>query len=473
MEMEDQYGVPDLQQFISRAAASPAQFAPYAPPPQLSPELSHRHSATAEQHQQQAHYEMLVMGRHVDLLHRHQHQEQFNSDSTTTTASAGANNFDGGDGSSARWPRQETLTLLEIRSRLDHKFKESNQKSPLWDQVARIMSEEHGYHRSGKKCREKFENLYKYYKKTKESKAGRQDGKHYRFFRQLEALYGGSNRTSTTDNQIPRNTPHFRNNHQPNTSLSLSTSSDDFDASSSDGDDLGSIESNGSRKKRKGTCWKAKIQEFIDMHMKKMMEKQESWFEKMMSTMEGREQEMMARQEERRRQEAAWVEREQKFWAWIEARDSTLLKALDTLTSNQWSEPELTRLIQLRTSLESRFHQCGFSEEVLWEDIATKMAYLGYERSAIVCKEKWDSIKKQLLLQEKTKDVANNHKRLFTNKVGNGGPSPLSHNSNLNNNAGNVVNDNCFRFFLGDGESLGWEGTNNGMKLNEGENQCA
>lgn len=43
----------------------------------------------------------------------------------------------GGDGGSGRWPRQETLTLLEIRSRLDYKFKEANQKGPLWDEVSR------------------------------------------------------------------------------------------------------------------------------------------------------------------------------------------------------------------------------------------------------------------------------------------------------------------------------------------------
>jgi len=39
-----------------------------------------------------------------------------------------------------RWPRQETLTLLEIRSRLDHCFKEatsSNHKAPLWDEISR------------------------------------------------------------------------------------------------------------------------------------------------------------------------------------------------------------------------------------------------------------------------------------------------------------------------------------------------
>lgn len=45
----------------------------------------------------------------------------------------------GGDGGTGRWPRQETLTLLEIRSRLDAKFKEANQKGPLWDEVSRYV----------------------------------------------------------------------------------------------------------------------------------------------------------------------------------------------------------------------------------------------------------------------------------------------------------------------------------------------
>lgn len=46
----------------------------------------------------------------------------------------------GEGGGTGRWPRQETLTLLEIRSRLDHKFKEANQKGPLWDEVSRFAS---------------------------------------------------------------------------------------------------------------------------------------------------------------------------------------------------------------------------------------------------------------------------------------------------------------------------------------------
>lgn len=51
---------------------------------------------------------------------------------------AGGGGVDGGG--TGRWPRQETLTLLEIRSRLDHKFKEANQKGPLWDEVSRFAS---------------------------------------------------------------------------------------------------------------------------------------------------------------------------------------------------------------------------------------------------------------------------------------------------------------------------------------------
>ena len=44
-----------------------------------------------------------------------------------------------GGSSQPRWPRQETLTLLEIRSRLDHKFREASQKAPLWDEVSRYL----------------------------------------------------------------------------------------------------------------------------------------------------------------------------------------------------------------------------------------------------------------------------------------------------------------------------------------------
>ncbi|KAG1362248.1 trihelix transcription factor GTL1 [Cocos nucifera] len=90
-----------------------------------------------------------------------------------------------------RWPRQETLALLKIRSDMDAAFREATLKGPLWEDVSRRLAEL-GYKRSGKKCKEKFENVHKYYKRTKEGRAGRQDGKSYRFFSQLEALHGSS-----------------------------------------------------------------------------------------------------------------------------------------------------------------------------------------------------------------------------------------------------------------------------------------
>ncbi|KOM35884.1 hypothetical protein LR48_Vigan02g203400 [Vigna angularis] len=86
-----------------------------------------------------------------------------------------------------RWPRQETLALLKIRSDMDAVFRDSSLKGPLWEEVARKLAEL-GYHRSAKKCKEKFENVYKYHKRTKESRSGKQEGKTYKFFDQLQAL---------------------------------------------------------------------------------------------------------------------------------------------------------------------------------------------------------------------------------------------------------------------------------------------
>ncbi|KAJ8446046.1 hypothetical protein Cgig2_017548 [Carnegiea gigantea] len=100
---------------------------------------------------------------------------------------SGGELFESGGGGGNRWPRQETLALLKIRSDMDTAFRDSSLKGPLWEEVSRKMAEL-GYHRSGKKCKEKFENVYKYHKRTKEGRVGKSEGKTYRFFDQLEAL---------------------------------------------------------------------------------------------------------------------------------------------------------------------------------------------------------------------------------------------------------------------------------------------
>ncbi|QCE08104.1 trihelix transcription factor GT-2-like [Vigna unguiculata] len=102
-----------------------------------------------------------------------------------------------------RWPRQETLALLRIRSDMDVAFRDASVKGPLWEEVSRKMAEL-GYHRSSKKCKEKFENVYKYHKRTKEGRSGKQDGKTYRFFDQLQAL---ENHTPTPHSPNPSPKP--------------------------------------------------------------------------------------------------------------------------------------------------------------------------------------------------------------------------------------------------------------------------
>ncbi|KAK7279504.1 hypothetical protein RJT34_24557 [Clitoria ternatea] len=456
----------DLRQLLN-GPAGPAQnnfpsMSAQPTPPELFP--GHHRNLT------QQHYEVMMFGR--DIMPRGLHDFGSNDSASvtvplTTTSpppplfvveAEGAPSIPG-DASTGRWPRQETLTLLEIRSRLDPKFKEANQKGPLWDELSRIMSEEHGYQRSGKKCREKFENLYKYYKKTKEGKAGRHDGKHYRFFRQLEALYGeNSNPVSVPETKAVSNDIHFQTgNYHPRIkhcdSLSLTNSTDFCTSSSSDDGDnhhhhhhhhsMENIESMEKRKKRKSRRgWKGKIIDFIDSQMRKLVEKQKEWLDKLVRTLEEKEKERMVREEEWRKQESRRLEREQQFWAkeraWIEARDSALMEALQRLTGreiimkgtdqnrddegvnnimeleiqnhsggttanlqnnedgsdhNNWPESEITRLQQLRAEMETRFPQSECLEEVkYWEEVATKMAYFGYERSAFMCKEKWESI---------------------------------------------------------------------------------
>jgi hypothetical protein len=58
-----------------------------------------------------------------------------------------------------------------------------------------------GYDRSAKKCKEKWENINKYFKKVKESNKKRpEDSKTCPYFHQLDALYSG--RTKKGENSV-------------------------------------------------------------------------------------------------------------------------------------------------------------------------------------------------------------------------------------------------------------------------------
>ncbi|EHA8590401.1 trihelix transcription factor GTL1 [Cocos nucifera] len=270
-----------------------------------------------------------------------------------------------------RWPRQETLALLKIRSEMDAAFRDATLKGPLWEDVSRRLAEL-GYKRSAKKCKEKFENVHKYYKRTKEGRAGRQDGKSYRFFSQLEALHSGS--SSSAAAPAPTTAPAQTTaaaaaNAAPTTPIGISTgiagpspariqpppvssvapppiamptrvapeltpatgvapsgisgsataagisfSSNTSSSSSSESDDEETVEAGGSRegrkRKRSGSGSSRKMMAFFEGLMKQVMERQESMQQRFLETIEKREQDRMIREEAWRRQEVARLNRE-------------------------------------------------------------------------------------------------------------------------------------------------------------------
>lgn len=89
----------------------------------------------------------------------------------------------------SRWPKTEVQALIQVRSELDGQFQEPGLKGPLWEEVSAAM-ETLGYHRSSKRCKEKWENINKYFRKSKDS--GRKRSQHSKtcpYFHQLDQLY--------------------------------------------------------------------------------------------------------------------------------------------------------------------------------------------------------------------------------------------------------------------------------------------
>ncbi|KFK31355.1 hypothetical protein AALP_AA6G101600 [Arabis alpina] len=74
------------------------------------------------------------------------------------------------DGKSAhssgrRWPQEEVEALITSRSEVEEK--PGIHKFLIWDEIS-VKMKEKGYERSGKKCKEKWENMNKYYKRITE-----------------------------------------------------------------------------------------------------------------------------------------------------------------------------------------------------------------------------------------------------------------------------------------------------------------
>uniref|UniRef100_A0A6N2L2E6 Myb-like domain-containing protein n=1 Tax=Salix viminalis TaxID=40686 RepID=A0A6N2L2E6_SALVM len=100
--------------------------------------------------------------------------------------------------SPSRWPKVEVQALINLRANLDIKYQENGAKGPLWEDISAGMKKI-GYNRNAKRCKEKWENINKYFKKVKDSNKKRpEDSKTCPYFDQLDALYKEKNKMEIT-----------------------------------------------------------------------------------------------------------------------------------------------------------------------------------------------------------------------------------------------------------------------------------
>lgn len=108
-----------------------------------------------------------------------------------------------------RWPEAEVQALITLRTSLEHKFQLLGSKGSIWVEISEAMHKM-GYNRSAKKCREKWENINKYYKRTIGSgKKRRLNSKSCLYFKELDILYrngllNAENSLSNTNNNVAK-----------------------------------------------------------------------------------------------------------------------------------------------------------------------------------------------------------------------------------------------------------------------------
>ncbi|XP_042513056.1 trihelix transcription factor GTL1-like [Macadamia integrifolia] len=122
-----------------------------------------------------------------------------------------------------RWPRNEVYSLINLRCNLHSSGEDkegSNSKIPLWERISKGMLEL-GYKRSAKRCKEKWENINKYFRKTRDANKKRSpDSKTCPYFHQLSSLYnqgklalpseGPENHPGSPENRSESPVTHFR-----------------------------------------------------------------------------------------------------------------------------------------------------------------------------------------------------------------------------------------------------------------------
>lgn len=290
---------------------------------------------------------------------------------------------------------------------------------------------EFGYSRSADKCKEKFENIYKYHKRTKEGRAAKPGGKTYWFSNHLEALEIGlslqpptsenfqlptratvTSLTTTNLQTISQITANPASVQHTNTSNFISTSKSPSS----------SVEISDERKRK----WS----NFFENLTEQVVQKQESIQNKFMKTLEEIERQRTVREEAWRMQEMERVNREHEILIQEQlvaaSRHASVIKFLEKISeepnilqlkdsssslekftnipelengqssmkgSSRWPKSEVQALITLRSALEHGY-RLSAPKGSLWEAISSAMRKLGFNRSAQKCKEKWENMNK-------------------------------------------------------------------------------
>ncbi|KAL3516314.1 hypothetical protein ACH5RR_023216 [Cinchona calisaya] len=114
-----------------------------------------------------------------------------------------------------RWPKDEVQALINLKCSLTSNNatddRKEGAKGPLWERISQGMLEL-GYKRSSKRCKEKWENINKYFRKTKESNKKRSlDSRTCPYFHQLSTLYNQG--TGVAPSNQPANRQTSPENH--------------------------------------------------------------------------------------------------------------------------------------------------------------------------------------------------------------------------------------------------------------------
>ncbi|GJU44305.1 trihelix transcription factor GTL2 [Tanacetum coccineum] len=112
-----------------------------------------------------------------------------------------------------RWPRDEVLALINIRSNVNNGIGSNSEEhqtgsnkvgssiigGSIWERISQGMLEL-GYNRSAKRCKEKWENINKYFRKTKDANKKRSlDSRTCPYYHELSKLYNQEKQASLSN----------------------------------------------------------------------------------------------------------------------------------------------------------------------------------------------------------------------------------------------------------------------------------